>query len=73
LIVVYHLFDNTGTVTTTDTLGNTYQSCGTTELWNNGNWSAEIMYAADVKAGANTVEAAYGTRINTAKTNSKFG
>jgi len=62
LIAVYVVWDNTGTVTLSDTAGNTYTAATARQSWGNG-WSAEVFYAANIAAGANTVKATFSTTI----------
>ena len=62
LIVVYVVWDNPGTVTVSDTRGNTYTAATARRAWGS-NWSAQVFYAANIAAGTNTVKATFGTAI----------
>jgi glucose/arabinose dehydrogenase len=63
LIVVYVLWGNTGAVSLSDSRGNSYASAAGRTTWGS-NWSAQVFYAKNVAAGANTVTAAFATAIN---------
>ena len=63
LIVVYVLWSNTGAVTLSDSRGNSYASAAGRTTWGS-NWSAQVFYAKNVAAGANTVTATFATAIN---------
>ena len=62
LIVVYVVWDNSGTVTVSDTRGDTYTAATARQTWGN-NWSAQVFYAPDIVGGSNTVKATFGTAI----------
>jgi outer membrane protein assembly factor BamB len=62
LIVAYVVWDNPGTVTLSDTRGNTYTAATARQSWGN-NWSAQVFYASGISAGSNTVTATFGTSI----------
>ncbi len=62
LIVVYVVWDNPGTVTVSDTRGNTYTAATARQSWGN-NWSAQAFYASNILGGSNTVKATFGTAI----------
>src|SRR5262245_8031264 len=63
LIVAYVVWDNGGTVSLSDTAGNTYVSAiGPTQ--SNGA-SAQIFYAADIAAGLNAVTTTFAAPITT--------
>ena len=64
LIVVYVVWSNAGTVSVSDTRGNTYAPAQAATRWNNNQWSAQVFYAKDIAAGANVVRATFGTTIN---------
>ena len=64
LIVVYAVWNNTGTVALSDTRGNTYTSVAPATRWNNNTWSSQVFYAKNIVAGTNTVQATFGTSIN---------
>jgi hypothetical protein len=63
MIVVYLVWDNPGTVTLSDTRGNTYTPATTRQAWGQ-NWSAQVFYASNIAAGTNTVKATFGTAIS---------
>jgi len=63
LIVVYVLWSNTGAVSLSDSRGNSYASAAGRTTWGS-NWSAQVFYAKNVAAGANTVTATFATAIN---------
>ena len=62
LIVVYVVWDNPGTVTVSDTRGNTYTAATARQTWGS-NWSAQAFYASNILGGSNTVKATFGTAI----------
>ena len=62
LIVVYVVWDNPGSVTVTDTNGNTYAPATTRRTWGN-NWSSQVFYASNIRGGSNTVKATFSTGI----------
>ena len=62
LIVVYVVWDNPGTVTVSDTKGNTYTAATARQTWGS-NWSAQAFYAPNILGGSNTVKATFGTAI----------
>ncbi len=62
LIVAYVVWDNTGTVTVSDTKGNTYTAGTARQTWGN-NWSAQVFYASNIAGGSNTVKATFATAI----------
>ena len=63
LIVVSVVWNNTNTVTITDSRGNMYAPATARITWN-GIWSAQMFYAKNIAAGANTVTATFATAIN---------
>ena len=64
LIVVYLTWTNANSVSVTDTNGNTYASVGSRTTWGvSSNMSSQVFYAKDIKGGANTVQATFGTAI----------
>src|SRR4029453_15021635 len=63
LIVVYVLWSNAGAVSLSDSRGNSYASAAGRTTWG-GNWSAQVFYAKNVAAGADTVTATFATAIN---------
>lgn len=64
LIVIYLIWDNTGTAAVTDSLRNTYVSTGPALRWSNSKYSAQIFYAINGGRGADTVTATFSARIN---------
>jgi chitodextrinase len=62
-LVVYVIWDNRGSVSVSDTAGNSYISAVGPTLWNNGTYSTQIFYAKDIKGGVDTVTAQFKTRI----------
>lgn len=62
LIVVYVVWDNPGTVTVSDTRGDTYTAATSRQAWGS-NWSAQVFYASNIAGGTNTVKATFGTAI----------
>ena len=64
LIVVYAVWNNSGTVALSDTRGNAYTSVAPATRWNNNSWSSQVFYAKNIVAGTNTVQATFGTAIN---------
>ena len=63
LIVVYVLWSNTNSVTVSDSQGNSYASAASRTTWST-NWSAQVFYASNVAAGANTVTATHATAVS---------
>lgn len=63
LIVANVVWNNTGTVSITDTR-NTYAPVAPATKFSNNQWSSQVFYAKSVGAGANTVTATFGTAIN---------
>jgi trimeric autotransporter adhesin len=64
LIVVYVIWDNTGTAAVSDSLGNTYTAAVGSTLWNNSQYSIQTFYAINRSGGANTVTVRFATAIN---------
>jgi glucose/arabinose dehydrogenase/chitodextrinase len=62
LVVVYVLWNNTGSVTLSDNRGNSYAAATTRATWGT-NWSSQTFYAKGVAAGTNTVAATFATPI----------
>jgi glucose/arabinose dehydrogenase len=62
-IVVYLVWSNTSAASLTDTRGNTYVAATARTTWGTS-WSAQVFYAANIAAGANTVTASFGTPIS---------
>jgi outer membrane protein assembly factor BamB len=63
LIAVYVVWDNTGSVSLSDTRSNTYTAATGRVTWGS-NWSAQVFYAKNIAAGANTVKATYANKLN---------
>jgi glucose/arabinose dehydrogenase/PKD repeat protein len=65
LIVAYVIWANQGTVSLSDTRGNTYAPAGARRTWgNNSKWSSQVFYARNIAGGANTVTATFATLLN---------
>ncbi len=65
LIVAYVVWDNDGAVTLADSRGNAYASAvGPTQAGGDPA-SAQVFYAANIAAGANTITASFATPITT--------
>ena len=62
LIAVYVVWDNTGAVSVSDSRNNTYAAASARTTWQ-GSWSAQVFYAKNIAAGANTVTATFATGI----------
>jgi outer membrane protein assembly factor BamB len=62
LIAVYVVWDNSSSVTVSDTKGNTYTAATVRQTWG-GNWSSQIFYASQILGGSNTVKATFSTGI----------
>jgi trimeric autotransporter adhesin len=63
LIVVYLIWDNTGTAAVSDSLGNTYTAAVGSTLWNNSQYRVETFYTINRSGGANTVTATFATAV----------
>ena len=61
-IVVYVIWSNTGNVTMTDSRGNTFVNVGSPVSWGTG-YRAQIFYASNSTAGADTVTATFQTSV----------
>ena len=65
LIVVYAVWGNTGSVTLRDSRGNAYVSAQAVTTWGSGNtWRAQVLYAKNIAAGANTVTATFSSSVS---------
>jgi chitodextrinase len=64
LIVAYLIWDNIGTATVSDSLGNSYASAGAPTRWGTGNYSTQIFYVINLHDGVNTVTAMFSTAVN---------
>src|ERR1700722_18501060 len=62
LIAVYVVWDNTGSVSVSDSLGNSYKSATSPVRWSN-NYNAQIFYAIGVRGGRDTVTATFATGV----------
>ena len=62
LIVVYVVWDNSGSATVSDTRGDAYTAATARQTWGNG-WSAQVFYASSIAGGSNTVKATFGSAI----------
>src|SRR5213080_1881195 len=63
LLVVYLIWDNTGSAAVSDSLANSYLSAAPATTWSNGRFSAQIFYAVNARSGADTVTATFGTAV----------
>src|SRR5205085_5940798 len=64
LIVIYAVWDNTGTISLNDTVGNKYVSAAGPTRWDGNNFSAQVFYAQNIKGGADTITATLGVAAN---------
>jgi glucose/arabinose dehydrogenase/PKD repeat protein len=65
LIVVYAVWGNTGSVTLSDTAGNTYVSVQAATTWGRtSSWRAQVFYAKNVAGGANTVTGTFSSSVS---------
>jgi len=64
LIVAFVVWNNTGSVTLSDSLGNFYVSAVGPTRWHNNRYSAQIFYARNIKGGANTVTAKFSSAVS---------
>lgn len=65
LIVVYVMWNNTSTVSVSDTRGNVYTSAVGPTIWDTGKSNAQIFYAKNIAAGSNTVTATFAKAVGT--------
>jgi len=63
LIVAYVVWNNTGTVSLSDSR-NTYTAVAQATKFNGNQGSSQVFYAKNIGAGANTVRATFGTSIS---------
>ena len=63
LIVVYAIWSNTGSVTVSDSRGNTYATAASRTTWG-GTSSSQVFYARNIPAGTNTVTVTHATAVN---------
>ncbi len=61
-IVVYVIWDNTGTVSLSDSGVNTFSKVGSPVIWG-GAYSAQVFYASKIAGGADTVTATFQNTI----------
>ena len=61
-IVVYVIWDNTGSATVTDTSGNVFVPASGPLNWGNGS-SAQVFYATNIAGGVDTVTASFQTPV----------
>jgi chitodextrinase len=64
LVVVYLIWDNTGSAFVSDSLGNTYASAAGSTRWSNGKYSAQIFYVINLNGGPDTITATFATSVN---------
>jgi hypothetical protein len=64
LIVAFVLWDNTGDVSLSDSMGNTYVSAVGPTRWQNDQWRVQTFYASDIKNGDNIVTATFSSNVN---------
>ena len=64
LLVVYVIWSNTTSVTITDSRGNSYTSTAAAAKFDGGRSSAQVFYAKNITAGANTVTATFATSVS---------
>ena len=63
LIAVYVVWDNTSTISLSDSAGNSYASAAGPIKWNSSKYGSQTFYAKNVKGGADTVTATFTTAI----------
>ena len=63
LIVVYVVWDNAGSAAISDSRGNSYAAAQAVTRWRSNQWSAQVFYARNVAAGANTVTATFSAAV----------
>ena len=62
LIVAYVIWNNSGSVSMSDSRGNAYTSAAGRTAWGSG-WSSQVFYAKGIAGGANTVTATFANAI----------
>jgi len=62
LIAVYVVWDSAGAVKVSDSRGNSYKAATARQTFGN-DWSAQVFYASNIRAGSNTVKVTFGTAI----------
>ncbi len=65
LLAVYAVWDNAGSVSISDSLGNAYVAAGNRVGWDNGGYSAQIFYTVNRNSGVDTVTATFSSSVNT--------
>ena len=63
LIVLHVIWDNTSTVSVSDSAGNRYASAVGPTRYNNKSWSAQLFYATNVAGKANSVTVTFGASL----------
>jgi hypothetical protein len=63
LIVVYLIWDNKGSASVSDSLGNSYSNASGVALWSSGTYSAQIFYTINLRSGGDTVTATFATAV----------
>jgi chitodextrinase len=64
LIVVYLIWDNTGTASVSDSLGNAYVSAVGPTRWTNNSFSVQTFYTINLHGGADSVTATFATAVS---------
>jgi hypothetical protein len=64
-VVAYALWSEVGSVSLSDTAGNAYTSVSAASRWHGDAWSAQVLYASNVRAGSDTVTATFNSPIRT--------
>lgn len=64
LIAVYLIWDNTGSASVSDSMGNSYASGVAPIRWSNGRYSAQIFYTMSSSSGNNSVTATFATKLS---------
>jgi uncharacterized protein (TIGR03437 family) len=64
LIVVYLIWDSTGTASVSDSLGNTYAAAVAPTQWSNSQYSVQTFYAINLIGGPDAVTATFATAVN---------
>ena len=62
-IVAYVIWDNTGSVIVTDSLGDHFVSVSAPTIWSGG-YSAQVFYATNILGGADTVTATFRNSVS---------
>ena len=65
LIIAYVIWNNTGSVSLSDSRGNAYISAVGPTTFDSGKSSAQVFYAKNIAAGANTITATFATSVTT--------